>query len=1043
MRSKFQVPVNALPALVFLALGLLLIGLWSFLKFDERQDIRRDTAITAEQAAVRLQEHILTRVNIARHLRDEIVDGELISATKFVEEAERLHKMLPGALATNFVDAGGIIRWVAPVASNKAAIGVNVRHHPVGGPVLAAAEQSGEPSMTPPIELVQGGGGVVVMYPMSPDGTTRGAVSAVFRLSDLVSSGLGEGVKKKYDVAVRDAGAPVFRHGGGEPKRSLSARRSFAVVDRTWTIELTPGPMSAVAKTSGLEILSLLVGLALSAGLALLFRLYLIRQVEVAAIAAKLHAVIDASPDPIFLKDRQGRYEIANQATADALGRPLEEVLGRTVEDLLPAAEGELPKAAERSVIDNGETVSAETVSGISGEERSYAMLWAPLRDEGDAVTGLVGLAHDISQRKRNEESLRRSEERYRSLIDGSIAGILIHRNDRPLYANQAWANIHGRTVAEVLAAPRVRDFVAEVDRQRLSRMASDRLAGKPVPTHYVYRGRHRDGSEIWLENRVQVVNWEGEPAIQSMVVDVSERRQAEVALRESEERYRALVDMAPDAIIIVAEERIVFANPAAAKLYGTESVEDLIGRQLADFIHPDDHAVALQRRDDILLRHVTAPVAQLKGLRDDGSGFITEATGSYLRWQGRDAVQSIARDVSQRKRLEAELAQSQKMDAIGRLTGGVAHDFNNLLTVINTNLEFLVEDLDPRSEHGEMARLALDAAEHGANVTHQLLAFSRQQPLLPAVVDVASLVAGSESLLGPALGGAIDLEVRLQEDGWRCRVDPSQLQNALLNLALNARDAMPEGGRVTIEVANTVVSGSPPVSGGGSHHVINPGPGEYVMVALGDNGIGIPPESLDRVIDPFFTTKGMANNSGLGLSMVHGFAQQSGGYLDIESAAGGTTVRIYLPKADAGADDEALAADDSATAESDLPGGNESILLVEDDEMVRQSVAGQLRRLGYSVQLAENGRRALQMLEGSAVALMISDIVMPGGMDGRELAAAAQANQPALKMIYISGHVEAAESTAGVDGNETPLLTKPFDNTTLAHAIRAILDGG
>src|SRR5205085_6949628 len=336
-----------------------------------------------------------------------------------------------------------------------------------------------------------------------------------------------------------------------------------------------------------------------------------------------------------------------------------------------------------------------------------------------------------------------------------------------------------------------------------------------------------------------------------------------------------------------------------------------------------------------------------------------------------------VGRDLTEKQEAEARLRQVQKMDAVGQLTGGVAHDFNNILTVITGTIGILGEAVADRPELASIAKLIDDAAERGAQLTKHLLAFARKQPLQPREIDVNSLMVEAAKLLHPTLGEQIQISPLLAEDAWTALVDPNQLTTAVLNLALNARDAMPDGGKLVLETRNVYLD-----EGYASMHN-EVAPGNYVMIAVSDTGSGIPTANLDRVFEPFFTTKEVGRGTGLGLSMVFGFIKQSGGHIKIYSEIGhGTAVKMYLPRA-AGA---ALPIADAAPARA--RGGDETILVVEDDALVRDNVVMQLTSLGYKTIEAATGAEALRLAAANdAIDLLFTDVVMPGGMNGRELA--------------------------------------------------------
>ncbi|MCA6118170.1 response regulator [Bradyrhizobium sp. WSM 1738] len=393
--------------------------------------------------------------------------------------------------------------------------------------------------------------------------------------------------------------------------------------------------------------------------------------------------------------------------------------------------------------------------------------------------------------------------------------------------------------------------------------------------------------------------------------------------------------------------------------------------------------------------------------------------------------AESLQRQRTAIDELNQKLTQSQKMEAMGQLTGGVAHDFNNLLTVILGNAEHLAERLAPHKELRTIADSIATAAERGSDLTRSLLAFARKQPLMPKDIDIGQKIFSMEPLLRRTLGEHIECEFRLDQNLWQASVDPGQLASALLNLVLNARDAMPSGGRLTVEVQNTTL-GETDIDVSGEAH-----PGEYVMVAVTDTGTGMSAEVASRSFEPFFTTKEVGKGTGLGLSMVYGFARQSGGSMQIRSEPGqGTMVRLFFPRVGT-----ARTSATSSAGQLIAPTGSETILVVEDDDMVRGYVESELKALGYRVIATRNAPAALEILrEPGNIHLLFTDVVMPGGMFGTELAKQAARLRPGLKILLTSGHTEHPVDATDGDGREVRILNKPYRRHDLAAMLRSVL---
>jgi PAS domain S-box-containing protein len=512
--------------------------------------------------------------------------------------------------------------------------------------------------------------------------------------------------------------------------------------------------------------------------------------------------------------------------------------------------------------------------------------------------------------------------------------------------------------------------------------------------------------------------------SIADLIAEANRRQRVEDAMAQQ----AALLDKAHDAIIVRGLDHcILFWNSGAERLYGwtrSEAIGYLKHEQLyhdaADYHEANEQVFELGEWGGIIRQR-----------RKDGSNLTVQAHWTLIRdGSGKpQSVFSIVTDITQQLALEQQLKQSQRLEAVGELTGGIAHDFNNLLTIIQGNSELLVEDLADNEQLRRMAEMTLRAAKRGAELTHRLLAFARRQHLKPKVVDANDLLSGMESLLRRTLSEDIDIELVRGANLWLSLVDPSQLEGAVLNLCINARDAMQGGGRFIIETANTQLDEDYAVP---HADLIS---GEYVMVAVSDTGMGISPENLDRVFDPFFTTKDVGN--GTGLSMVYGFIKQSRGHIEIYSEVGkGTTVKMFLPKSE----QARHVVDETPASIADL-GGTEKILLVEDDELVRHHAERQLIALGYLVTTAVNGPAALETIKLRAdIDLLFTDVVMPGGMNGPILADQALKLRPHLKVLYTSGYTENAMVHLGRLDNGTLLLTKPYSRIELAQKVRAAL---
>ncbi|MBA4100312.1 MAG: hypothetical protein C0484_26505 [Rhodospirillum sp.] len=530
------------------------------------------------------------------------------------------------------------------------------------------------------------------------------------------------------------------------------------------------------------------------------------------------------------------------------------------------------------------------------------------------------------------------------------------------------------------------------------------------------------------------------DPRLKSVLVtmlDVTERKRAEDALRASQAQKSAVIELALDGVVVIDEQGCILEfNPAAERIFGIRRA-DALGREMAKLILParfrDRHRAGMKRylasgQHEILGRRL-----EMTGLRADGSEFPVELAINATDVNGKPIFTGFLRDVSAERQAEAQLRQAQKMDSVGQLTGGVAHDFNNLLTIVIGGLDLALGRV--QGDVQSALEPALRAAERGAALVQRLLAFSRRQTLVPEEVDFNRLAAEMEDLLRRTLGEDIEIETKLSPQLWSALADKGQVENALLNLTVNARDAMPAGGKLTIETGNVQLDEDY------AAHNSEISPGDYVMLAVTDTGKGMPPEVADRAFEPFFTTKEVGKGTGLGLSMIYGFAKQSGGHVKIYSEVDhGTTVRLYLPRQSAAA--AAATATPAMPMHHDHPRGGEMILVVEDDVDVRGFVVGHLRELGYRVAEAKDGPSALSTLNGSTpIDLLLTDVVMPGGMTGRQLSDEAMRRRPDLKTLFISGYTEDSIVHQGKLDPGVNFLSKPFRRRDLALKVREALD--
>jgi PAS domain S-box-containing protein len=742
-------------------------------------------------------------------------------------------------------------------------------------------------------------------------------------------------------------------------------------------------------------------------------------------------AAVQSSNDAIVTQSLDGIITGWNPAAERLFGYRADEAIGKSITLIVPPDRtAEVEDICDR--VSRGESIEQhETVLlRRDGSPAQVSLSISPIKTPSGEIIGASKIARDITESRKTEQALRQQIEERRRIFETSQDLILVtDTKGLVVQISPSCEAILGYAPQEMIgrnAAEFLHPDDLEISREGMR--AARR--GRPPPG--------RDSRYYHKDGRVVTLSWTAawsEPVRRHFFIgrDMTQSRFAQETLRESEQLARNIIETALDAFIQMDDNGAILNwNSRAEQIFGWRR-EEVLGKDLIDLVvvDADDLRAALgrfrlsgqhqvlQRRREILLR------------RRNRREFRAELSVTALRTRGGFLFNGFFRDLTDKIAAEERIRQSEKMEAIGQLTGGIAHDFNNILTVITGTIEIVAAAVEKEPQLAAITKMIDEAAARGADLTQHLLAFARRQPLQPREVDINTLIIDTIKLLRPTLGEHIEIESAFDEETCIATVDPNQLATAILNLALNARDAMPNGGKLILETGSAFLD----ENYSSSNDEIRPG--RYALIAVSDTGSGIPSGILDKVFDPFFTSKGPGKGTGLGLSMVYGFIKQSAGHIKIYSEEGhGTTIKMYLPPGMG----TPLAPETMSVAA--IEGGQETILVVEDDRLVKDYVLTQLRSLGYATLDAPNAAEALAIVQaGNRFDLLFTDVIMPGVMNGRQLATEIKKGRPDLKVLFTSGYTENAIIHHGRLDSGVLLLAKPYRKSDMARMIRRALE--
>ncbi len=742
--------------------------------------------------------------------------------------------------------------------------------------------------------------------------------------------------------------------------------------------------------------------------------------------------IIENSGALIVIKDCEGKNLLVNRKWEEVTGLKRENAIGKTDEELFPPAMAWQFRINDLRVIESGKTIEVEEVLNRPSGPLYFISIKFPLFDDTGDIIGLCGIITDITQRKLTEEALRISEKKYQSmfhnaqiaLFKNSIDGKIIDINQR--YAEMAGYSSVEECLAEfnpaeAWADPKGRDECINILRKKGS--------VKDYETEII----RKDGSRIWILFSAKIFPKEG--TLEGSIVDITQRKQTERSLRESEARFKALHNASFGGITIHDKGIILECNRGLADITGY-SIDELIGMDGLRLIAEKSRELVMQN----ILRGYEKPYEAF-GVRKNGEEYPIRLEGRNIPYKGKQVRTVEFRDITEakrseeeRKKLQDQLTQAQKMESMGRLAGGVAHDFNNMLGVILGYTELTLENIDPSSPlHANLQEIH-HAAKRSVEITRQLLAFARQQTVAPRMLDLNDTIGSMLKMLQRLIGEDIELAWEPDPDLWPVKMDPAQIDQILANFCVNARDAISNVGRVIITTHNICIGEE---NQNRHEGVVS---GDYVMLTFIDDGCGMTKEVLANLFEPFYTTKDVHEGTGLGLATVYGIVKQNQGFINVRSEPGmGTTFRIYLPCPSDTGEIEKQAEQKTSVPEAQK---NETILLVEDEPAILNMATIILKKLGYTVLALNSPEKAVTMAGEypGEIHLLITDVVMPK-MNGKDLARNLLSLYPGLKCLFMSGYTANVIAQHGVLDEGVQFIQKPFTKQDLGTKVRDVLD--
>ncbi len=748
----------------------------------------------------------------------------------------------------------------------------------------------------------------------------------------------------------------------------------------------------------------------------------------------KYRLLVENPTDLVVKVDTEGRFQFVSPSYCKLFGKMEKELLGTNFMPLVHEDDRENTVKAMKSLYQPPHAIYVAQRAMTKDGWRWLGWQDTAILDDDGNVTAIIGVGRDITKQVQAEEALRESEAKYRGLVEQSLQGVVIAQDDpmRLRFVSKPMQAILG-LLPEEMESFDPRQLVGLIhpqDRDLFFRRFRDRLSGMQVPPRYECRLVHKSGDVRWVEIYSSRIEYDGSPATQTVFLDVTERVQAARALRESEEKYRSLIEQSNDAIYLLYQDRFEVVNPRFTELLGVTPEEARAPDfSLMSLVAPRSRPLIEERRRKVLQGQEPAPRYEFTAQDKDGNEIEVEVSVSHVPYRDGKATQGILRDVTGRKLMERQLRQQERLVAVGQLAAGIAHDFRNLLTTIMLYSNMALRRPDLPLKLARDIEIIIGESEKAVILVQQILDFSSRAMIKVQSLDLISLTEGVLDILRRTIPENICLTLAAGSEEYIVEADHGRVQQALMNLALNSRDAMPEGGELGFELSRITLGPTD------ESPVVDMPPGVWVCLAVVDTGSGMTEDVRAHLFEPFFTTKEVGQGTGLGLAQVYGIVRQHGGHIDVQTEVGaGTTVCIYLPAS--GVETEIV----DEQAASAPQGQGETILFVEDNTGLRNAGRELLELLGYRVLTAANGREALEVYEGQGVDLLITDVVMPE-MGGKELIRELGRELPGLKALAITGY--ALEQVAGElrAAGFLDVIHKPFEIGALARMIRRALD--